>query len=88
MAAEAIIFAVLHSKAVGLHVPKSDAGQLPLSNSAVFQTDTGAAYQCPALIRKRIPELADLLQDGRVLLHSLLLYCSHVWFLAPLAVAH
>ena len=48
----------------GLPQPKASIPQLPLWNTAVFQREPGATYQGPALIRKGMLKLADLLKDG------------------------
>ena len=48
----------------GLNEPKGLSTQLPLWNTAVFQKETGATYQCPALIRKGVLRIGDLLKEG------------------------
>ena len=44
--------------------PKGSVTQLPLWNTAIFQRETGATYQCPALIRRGVLQVGDLLKDG------------------------
>ena len=50
-AAAAKAYGELRSNMSGLHMPKAAVAQLPLWNTAVFQRDMGATYQCRTLIR-------------------------------------
>ena len=45
-----------------LHEPEASVTQLPLWNTAVYTAirETGATYQCPALIRKGVLKIGDL----------------------------
>ena len=66
MATVAKVDGELHSKMAGLNEPKESVTRLPLSNTAIFQRQTGATYQCPALIRRGVLQVGNLLKDGRV----------------------
>ena len=54
----------LRPKMAGLHEPKESVTRPPLWNTAIFQRETGATYQCPALLRRGILRVGDLLKDG------------------------
>ena len=63
MATGAKPYGELRSKMTGLNGRKGSITQLPLWNTAIFQRETGATYQCPALIRKGVLRVGDLLKD-------------------------
>ena len=64
MATAAKAYGELRSKMAGLSDPKESATLLPLWNTAIFQRATGPTYQCPALIRKGVLQVGDLLKHG------------------------